>query len=168
MKYRKVSWHEVDRCVTMVGRTNRAARFRPDCIVAILKGGMVPARLLSDYFGSIEIYPIRVKAYIKPRKLARVRIEPFRYPIGRKSVLIVDDIHDSGRTLQKLIGHLQIRRPRALRAATLFYKRQVSQPPDFHAHTVAPDVWVVFPWERNEMAQARRCPTHEGTRIKHE
>ncbi|MCX6993750.1 MAG: phosphoribosyltransferase [Kiritimatiellaeota bacterium] len=151
MKYRNVAWREIDTCVETVGRAIRAARFRPDCIVAILKGGMVPARLLSDFFGSIEIYPIRVKAYVKTRKLARIRLEPFRYPIGRKNVLLVDDIHDSGQTLQKVIQHLQRRRPRALCTATLFYKHNALHPPDFHARKVAPDIWVVFPWERNEM-----------------
>src|SRR5450830_1803247 len=117
MKYRNVSWHEIDMCVETVGQAVRAARFRPDCIVAILKGGLVPARLLSDFFGSIEIYPIRVKAYAGTRKLDRVRLEPFRYPIGRKSVLLADDIHDSGQTLQKVIRYLQRRHPRALRTA---------------------------------------------------
>ena len=155
MKYRNVSWHEIDACVETVGQAVRAARFRPDCIVAILKGGLIPARLLSDFFGSIEIYPIRVKAYAGTRKLDRVRLESFRYPIGRKNVLMVDDIHDSGQTLQKVIQHLQRHRPRTLRTATLFYKRQASHPPDFHARTVAPDVWVVFPWERNEIKNAQ-------------
>ncbi|MBU4211464.1 MAG: phosphoribosyltransferase [Kiritimatiellae bacterium] len=154
MKYRNVSWREIDTCVETVGQAIRAARFRPDCIVAILKGGLVPARLLSDFFGSIEIYPIRVKAYAGTRKLARVRFEPFRYSIGRKNVLLVDDIHDSGQTLQKVIRHLQCRRPRALHTATLFYKHNALHPPYFHARTVAPDVWVVFPWERNEMKNA--------------
>ena len=102
---------------------------------------------------------MRVKAYAGTRKLDRVRLEPFRYPIGRKSVLLVDDIHDSGRTLQKVIHHLQRRRPRALRTATLFYKHHAHLPPDFHARTVAPDVWVVFPWERHDMKNARS--THE-------
>ena len=154
MKYHNVSWREIDTYVETVGRTIRAARFRPDCIVAALKGGLVPARLLSDFFGSIEIYPIRVKAYAGTRKLDRVRIGPFQYPIGRKSVLLVDDIHDSGQSLQHVIRHLQRRRPRALRTATLFYKHNALHPPDFYARTVAPDVWVVFPWERNEMRNA--------------
>lgn len=150
MKYRNVSWREIDACTATLSRAIHTARFQPDCIVAILKGGMVPARLLSDHFGSIEIYPIRVKAYAGTRKLARVQLEPFRYPIGRKNVLLVDDIHDSGRTLQKVIQHLQRRRPRALRTATLFYKHQTACAPDFHAHAAAPEVWVVFPWERRE------------------
>lgn len=151
MKYRNINWHEIEACVQTVGQAVRAAQFRPDCIVAILKGGMVPARLLSDFLGAIEIYPIRVKAYARTRKLERVRLEPFRYPIGRKRVLLVDDIHDSGRTLQKVIRHLQRRRPRALCTATLFYKHQAAHPPDFYARTVAHGIWVVFPWERNEM-----------------
>jgi len=154
MKYRIVSWREIDACVATVGRAIRAARFHPDCIVAILKGGLIPARLLSDFFGSIEIYPLRVKPYVKTHKLEHVRLESFRYPIGRKNVLLVDDIHDSGQTLQKVMRHLQRHRPRALCAATLFCKHNALQPPDFLAHTVAPDVWVVFPWEKNEMKNA--------------
>ncbi|MDD5677866.1 MAG: phosphoribosyltransferase [Kiritimatiellae bacterium] len=150
MKYRNVSWSEIDACVETVGRAIRAARFRPDCIVAILKGGMVPARLLSDFFGSIEIYPIRVKAYDGIRKLERIRLESFRYPIGRKSVLLVDDIHDSGQTIQTVMRLLQRRRPRALHSVTLYFKQGVDQRPDFHCRTVPHDVWVVFPWERHE------------------
>lgn len=155
MKYRNVAWREIDQYVDTAGRAIRAARFRPDCIVAIFKGGIVPARLLSDFFGSIEIYPIRVKAYAGTRKLDRVRIESFRYPIGGKNVLLTDDIHDSGQTLQKVMRHLQRRRPRALRTATLFYKHNALHPPDFYARTVASNVWVVFPWERKEMQNAR-------------
>lgn len=151
MKYQSVTWREINACVATVGRTIRAARFQPDCIVAILKGGLIPARLLSDFFSSIDIYPIRVKPYAKTRKLPRVRIESFRYGLVGKNALIVDDIHDSGRTLQKVAQQLQRHRPRALRTATLFYKRDALYPPDFHARTVAPDVWVVFPWERHEM-----------------
>ena len=147
-----------------VGQAIRAARFRPDCIVAILKGGLMPARLLSDFFGSIEIYPLRVKAYAGTRKLPRVRLDPFRYPVGRKRVLLVDDIHDSGQTLQKVIRHLQRRRPRALRTATLFYKHNALHPPDFHARTVAHDVWVVFPWEKNEMAHKHGRQTPDDGR----
>lgn len=150
MKYRNVSWHEIDACVEAVGRAIRATRFRPDCIVAILKGGIVPARLLSDFFGSIEIYPLRVKAYAGTRKLERIRLESFRHPIGRKNVLLVDDIHDSGQTLQKVIPHLKRCRPRALRTATLFYKANTRHPPDFFARKATPAVWVVFPWERHE------------------
>ena len=151
MKYQNVSWHEIETCVEKVGRAIRAARFRPDCIVAILKGGLVPARLLSDFFGSIEIYPIRAKTYHGTRKLDRVRLEFFRYPIGRKNVLLVDDIHDSGQTLQKVIPHLKLCRPRALRTATLFSKANTLHAPDFCAHKAAPDIWVVFPWEHHEI-----------------
>lgn len=151
MKYRNVSWREIDRCVATVGRAIRAAQFKPDCIVAILKGGLIPARLLSDFFGSIEIYPIRVKAYVKTRKLARMQVESFRYPIGRKNVLLVDDIHDSGQSLQVVMRQLKRRRPHTLRSVTLYYKQSADQPPDFACRSVSPDVWVVFPWELHEI-----------------
>jgi len=150
MKYQNVSWHEIEVCVETVGRVIRAARFKPDCIVAILKGGLVPARLLSDFFGSIEIYPIRAKTYHGIRKLERVRLEYFRYPISRKNVLLVDDIHDSGKTLQKVMQQLRRHHPHALYSTTLYYKRGADYLPDFQARTVPADVWIVFPWERHE------------------
>lgn len=66
---------------------------------------------------------------------------------GNSRVLIVDDIFDSGKTLEKVVDVL---RPRVddLRIATLYYKpsaSKVSLVPDYYLHKT--DRWIVFPHE---------------------
>ncbi|MBI2440652.1 MAG: hypothetical protein HYV35_04695 [Lentisphaerae bacterium] len=176
MKYRNISWREIEACVAKVARAVRAARFQPDCVVAVLQGGLVPARLLADFFGAINIYPLRAKAYARlreggsatprqegVRQLARVQIEPFRYSLNHKNVLLVDDVHDSGQTLQEIVRRLKRRKPRTLKTATLYYKRGRGGPPDFYARAAAANIWLVFPWEKNEMLKKTHEPAVRRT-----
>ena len=59
--------------------------------------------------------------------------------LRREELLIVDDIADTGVTLEKLTGM-------CIATATLFYKRRSIVEPTFYVITT--DRWVVFPWER--------------------
>ncbi len=152
MKHVLVSWPQIDRCINILEKKIRAAQYAPDSIMAILKGGMVPARLLSDCFGSIEILTLRVNAYNGTRKLKQARMEKTCPAIRGRRILLVDDIHDSGTTLRRVAQHLRKFRPHALYSATLYYKGRLN-PPDFYCRTVPDSVWVVFPWERREWQQ---------------
>ena len=59
--------------------------------------------------------------------------------IKREELLIVDDIADTGVTLEKLTGM-------CIATATLFYKKRSTVKPTFYV--VNTDKWIVFPWER--------------------
>ena len=148
-----IEWDMIDQAIERIGTRIRTDGFRPDCIVCILKGGMVPARLLSDFFGSIEIFPILARAYDKTQPLGRVDLVPFGGNIEGRHVLLVDDIYDTGLTLQAVSAHLLTHRPLELRAATVHYKRTAQPPPPYYAFECAADEWIVYPWERHEMAQ---------------
>jgi hypoxanthine phosphoribosyltransferase len=65
--------------------------------------------------------------------------------IAGRDVLIIDDIFDTGRTLERLIESLEAQNPNSIRTAVLLVKegRQVvSMTPDFHCFRI-PDVFVV-------------------------
>ena len=65
--------------------------------------------------------------------------------IEGREVLIVEDIIDTGVTLQRVLEHLGARRPATLRVCTLLDKpdrRRVAIKPDYHGFTI-PDVFVV-------------------------
>ncbi len=149
MTYQRVSWARVESCVAALARAIRAARFRPDCIVTLLRGGMVPARLLADALAVSDLYAVRARAYEGTRPLGRVAIEPIRVPLAGRRVLLVDDIVDSGATLREAVRRLRRRRPAALAMATL-YRKLGAGAPEFSAAAVPAGVWVVFPWERRE------------------
>jgi len=57
----------------------------------------------------------------------------------REELLIVDDIADTGITLEKLKGM-------CIATATLYYKERSTVKPTFFV--IKTDKWIVFPWER--------------------
>jgi len=67
-----------------------------------------------------------------------------REPIEGRNVIIVEDILDSGRTLEYLYESLQQRHPASLKTCVLVKKNResVSIPVDYLGFEI-PDVWVV-------------------------
>jgi hypoxanthine phosphoribosyltransferase len=55
----------------------RAAGFTPQVIVAIGRGGWMPARILSDFLGQMNLATIRIEHYRGPH---RTRIATVRHP----------------------------------------------------------------------------------------
>ena len=68
------------------------------------------------------------------------------------SLLLVDDVHETGLSLQEVIRQINERSqanvPKEIRIATLYYKptkNQVDFTPDYYVHES--DRWLVFPHE---------------------
>jgi uncharacterized protein len=62
-----------------------------------------------------------------------------------KSVLLLDDVADSGESLLVLRRYLLSKRPRKVTIATLYIKPWTRITPDYYvARTKA---WIIFPWE---------------------
>jgi len=55
-----------------------------------------------------------------------------------EQTLIVDDISDSGKTLQKYKGK---------KIATLFMRHNTQVRPDYYVHELKDDSWIIFPYE---------------------
>jgi uncharacterized protein len=68
--------------------------------------------------------------------------------VTEKSVLIVDEVADSGRSLRLIKEHIMERGARQVKTATLFYKNECTLKPDYYESET--DCWVVFPWEIKE------------------
>jgi hypoxanthine phosphoribosyltransferase len=65
--------------------------------------------------------------------------------VAGRDVVLIDDIFDSGRTLDTLLEILRERKPASLRSAVLLWKtgrQQVEVEPDYHCFRI-PDVFVV-------------------------
>ena len=58
-----------------------------------------------------------------------------------KGCFIVDDIADTGKTLERFAGKYPI--------VTMYYHKQCSFVPEFWQHEKK-DEWIVFPWEKGE------------------
>jgi len=127
----------------------RASGFQPDTIVAILRGGVVIARLLSDFLDVRDIRSIRVIHYdaleVKERAVV---VEPLPTRVDGKKVLIVDDVADTGESLIVAKEHILERGASEVKVATMHYKPRSKIEPDFYYEKT--DAWVIYFWEYAE------------------
>ena len=145
-----VSWDEIDRIVDEVAERIARSGFKPDLIIGIIRGGLIPARLLSDRLNIDEILFLEIKLYegIGVRGRRPYLKQPLIGDIKGRRVLLVDDISDTGMTLQLAQEVVALYLPKEVRTATLYIKPWTSLVPDYYGETT--EKWVVFPWERRE------------------
>jgi len=142
-----VSWHTIYSLSRELARTIAGSGFRPDIVVAIGRGGYVPARLVCDFLHLDQMTGIKVEHYVATRKQAEVKI---RYPLNTDvrglNVLIVDDVNDSGDTLAVVVRYIDSFAPRAVKTAVLHEKFVTCFPADFVAKRIRKWRWLVYPW----------------------
>ena len=143
-----IGWEGFCQLARKLTRRIRTAGFAPQLIVAIGRGGLVPARVLADQLNLFDLATLKIEHYHAMYKEPHARI---RYPLmaeveGRR-VLLVDDVSDTGDSLQVAIEHLRERgRPAQLRSAVLHHKRVSSFVPDYFAEEVVDWRWIIYPW----------------------
>ncbi len=150
LEVEKTSWDDIERLVSEVSRKIRASGYTPDVVVAIMRGGIVPARLLADELGVDDIAVMEIKLYEGVGKRGRRPYlrQPLVSEIRGRRVLLVDDISDTGLTLQLAVEIVNFYMPEEVKTASLYIKPWTSFIPDYYGKTT--EKWVVFPWEKRE------------------
>lgn len=150
MEYLKLTWEDIEEQCRVLAKEIMERSFQFDIIIGISRGGLVPARLLSDLLGNDEVDIIRVKFYESVGQTAKKPVILFssQIDIKGKDILLVDDIADTGESLIATIEHLKEKNVKSILAATLAKKPQSKFTPDFFA-SETPN-WVIFPWEITE------------------
>ena len=109
MKKILVSWTDIESQTQEILRQLHQDRWQPDYVVGLTRGGLVPANLISQYLGC-RMHTLDVSlrdSNSDPESNLWMAEDAFGYPVqdpmasgdGRKNILIVDDINDSGATL---------------------------------------------------------------------
>lgn len=122
--------------------------FEPDTILAIARGGMTVGHALSMALNIRNLQSLRCESYDDVSQRDTVTVIGECDFAHSKRILIVDDIVDSGKTLQTLIPMLQKRYPNIIFAsAAIFTKPTALMQPDFSLHEALD--WIDFFWERD-------------------
>ncbi len=119
-----------------------------DAIIAIARGGLSLAQLLGEYYDLREVYSINTIGYEDTQKLDSVKV--FNIPLlqDARSVLIVDDIVDSGDTLVEVLKVLDEAYPHVtFKTASLFYKKSAKIAPNWYVKE--PESWIEFFWSED-------------------
>lgn len=121
--------------------------FEPEIIIAVARGGLLPAGALSYTMGIKLSDAINVEFYTDVAETLPdpVLLEPLLdvESISDRRLLVVDDVADSGRTLHLVLDLLK-NYGAEVRSAVLYGKSRSEISPDYiWKHT---DDWIVFPW----------------------
>jgi xanthine phosphoribosyltransferase len=118
-------------------------------VVGITRGGLVPAMIVSRELDIRVVDTISVKSYhsgggaADQRREAQVIKSPDATLMGDGAgILIVDDLVDSGKTLELIRGLY----PRA-HFATVYAKPHGKPMVDSYITEVSQDTWIFFPWD---------------------
>ena len=134
--------------------------FRPNYIVGVWRGGApigIAVQELLDLLGvKSDHIAIRTSSYVSMGKKSKdVQVHGLNYVIKKveseDSLLIVDDVHDTGLSIDKIIKDLQNackKNTPKIKVATPYFKpnkNKTNRQPDFYIHKT--DKWLVFPHE---------------------
>ena len=143
-----VSWEQMH-------RDSRALAWRLDhqgpgpegswrAVIAITRGGMVPACILARELNIRVVDTISVRSYDHQNQAkAEVLKAPDAELMGDgEGILVIDDLVDSGRTLE-LVRQLY---PKA-HFATVYAKPKGKPQVQTYITEVSQDTWIFFPWD---------------------
>jgi len=135
---------EVDQLVTVL-------RDNYDVMLVITRGGMIPACLISERLNIRNILVAAVQFYTGIGQTLEAPIY-LQFPddalLSGKSILIIDDVWDSGRTAMSVKERVRAAGGNA-ELAVLHYKPRASTFPDDRPDYFAEltDDWIVYPWD---------------------
>jgi hypoxanthine phosphoribosyltransferase len=141
--------------------------FRPTFLVGIWRGGApigIAVQEILEYNGiECDHVSIRTSSYLGIDQQSRtVRVHAVDYLVSalnaNDQLLLIDDVFDSGRSLEAVIAELRRRcrrnLPQQIRIASVYFKPQRNRSslvPDYYVR--ATDQWLVFPHEVNGLTR---------------
>lgn len=127
-------------------------RFSPGIILAIGRGGFVPARIVADSLMMKNMTCIRVEHWGDAAKCTREAY--IRYPLSHsiegQDVLVIDDVTDTGETLAVTMEYLSSQKCGSVKTGVLHHKKVSAFTPDYYVKEVSGWHWIVYPWALHE------------------
>lgn len=142
-----LTWQLFGDATRQLATTIANSDFKPEVLISIARGGMIPGGALTYALGikltdaiNVEFYTDVKQTLPDPVLLAPMLDTNF---IQGKKLLVVDDVVDSGRTLDLVIKMLR-NFGAECRSAVLYEKPTTVIEPDYVWKKT--DKWIVFPW----------------------
>ena len=136
-----VSWEELHRnAKALAWRLNSIGPFNG--VIAITRGGMVPAAIVSRELEIRMIDTICIASYQGDKQEDLNIIKEVNYPDAGEGWLMIDDLVDTGDTARAVRKML----PKA-HFATIYAKPAGRPVVDTFITEVSQDTWIFFPWD---------------------
>ena len=134
--------------------------YRPNYIIGVWRGGAPVGIAVQEFLDVLNVpsdhIAIRTSHYKSMNERdSSVQVYGLNYVIKKveaeDSLLIVDDVHDTGISIQKIVSDIEKackKNTPEIRVATPYFKpskNRTSRKPDYYLHET--DKWLVFPHE---------------------
>ncbi|MFC7006648.1 phosphoribosyltransferase [Halalkalicoccus salilacus] len=143
------NWEYIYGLCRTVSTEVKRSEFEPDVVVALARGGWFAGRCICDFLGLDDLTSLKMEHYVGT---AEKTGEPqIRYPMPEgsvegKDVLIIDDIADTGGSIERAHEYVTDRDADQVRTGTLQLLQTSEFEPDFVGERLEEWAWVVYPW----------------------
>lgn len=154
LTFKAPTWDNIESITVELYKLVRKDGYSPDIIAGISRGGLVPARIISDLFlCEFEKPTLAIMQIGFYSGVGKTEKEPIIYQdlpghIHGKKILLIDDVADSGVSLDFAMRYLNMKKPLEVRIGTLYYKPWSKVKPRYYVEET--ESWIIFPHERYE------------------
>lgn len=150
-KYEYLSHSDMDSYYAEVCRAMAGAQYKPDVIIALSRGGLEFGVKLSNWFDDVPMIPISWQTRSGDTQQESLLRDALAQHKGAQSVLIVDDINDSGKTLLGIDAVVKAATdPFSVDYAVAIENTESDFETTWNGreiHRSEDTQWFVFPWE---------------------
>ncbi len=144
-----VSWEDIENWCSTI-RNKVVENFSPEVIIGLSRGGLVPARILSDSLWIKDLLSIKTEHWgITATKSGEAVLnDPGKLNLKGKRVLVVDDITDTGQSMKLAYDFVKSQEPMEVRTATMLHITRSEFVPDYYGEEISQEkwTWFIFPW----------------------
>ncbi|MBU0619433.1 phosphoribosyltransferase [Patescibacteria group bacterium] len=148
IKFYFISWQKLHQLCFQLAKKVFVQQLQFDRIVCISRGGLIVARIFSDFL-DLPISNFTIVSCVSVGQTGQPKIvEKLGIDIKGERILLVDEIVDHGTTLKAAISYLTKLSPKKITSLALVIKPWSQPQPDFWQ--LKTNKWVIFPYEVKE------------------
>lgn len=148
-----VSWDDYNRAVVGLARMVYESGWQFDQVLCLARGGLRPGDIFSRIF-EVPLAVLSTSSYREESGTVQGNLNIAQYITTTKGVLsgkvlLLDDLVDSGVTLEQVQRHLKENFPLVteVRSAVIWYKACSSLRPDYYLQYLPHNPWIHQPFE---------------------
>ena len=148
-----VSWDEYHHAIEALALMVHESGWRFDHVLCLARGGMRPGDIFSRIF-NVPLAILSTSSYREEEGTVRGSLDIAKYITMTRGalsgrVLLVDDLVDSGVTLEQVQSHLRTNFPAVteVKSAVIWCKACSSVRPDFYLQYLDTNPWIHQPFE---------------------
>jgi hypoxanthine phosphoribosyltransferase len=150
MEFQRITWQQLEKdCIALAKKIGHT---KIDEIVCISRGGLVPARILSDLL-NLKISTIAIESYASMQQVKEPVVTHFLPETYKhETILLVDEISDTGKTFERALSYLKTLPIKKIYTVAPYIKPHTTFIPDFWE--VSTTKWVIFPYDIRETKES--------------